>query len=408
MDKRLTVKQSNRKEVLDLLRKGGESSIADLHRRCGISKTTIKKVLDFYREQGIVLETGKGGSSDEGGKRPALFRFNKEFGFIASLHVGPGFIRAILTDLEGGILHSVRLALPAAEAKVVGSELVRIIQGFRAQLKKGGGALLAVVLGLPGIVDPRSGISIYSPHYSEWGSEIPLLSMVKEGLGFSVPFYCDNVNRFQALAERELGCAGQVDNFLILDAIEEGVGAGIVSNGTIRHGAHNLSGEIGHMILAPEKGYPCICGGRGCFEAMVSRRRIEELLREGRRRYPGSSVFQGSAECELPQLFLAAERRDPLAREVLEDVAHWFALGLNSVILVNDPRLIVIQGIYTAAGEWFRESIREELNRLSFPRINRKVDIVYSALGPERGVLGGAVYAIWEYFETTDLYGRAS
>ena len=44
----------------------------------------------------------------------------------------------------------------------------------------------------------------------------------------------------------------------------------IVTRGELMRGAHAISGEIGHMNLDPVDGARCICGSRGCFEAMVS------------------------------------------------------------------------------------------------------------------------------------------
>jgi predicted NBD/HSP70 family sugar kinase len=408
MNRRRTVKQNNRKIILDLARRADGFSIADIADRSGISKTTVNKVLDFYIDQGLVLEAGKGGSSDEGGKRPALFQFNRNYGYIASLHVGPGFIKGILTNMEGEILHSVHKGQPELQVDEIAGQLAVLIGEFNNRAIEGAVPLIAVVLAVAGVVDPDTGISVYSPHYDSWGNDVPLLDMVRNGLDFEVPFYMDNVNRFQAFAEKAIGCAEHVSNFLILDAIDEGVGAGVVLNGTLRHGVHNLSGEIGHMVLLPRGGDDCICGGKGCFEAMVSRKRIERLVSEGRSRFPDSAVFSEAGSFELDHLFRAARGQDPLAREILEDIASWFALGLNNIIMVNDPHLVVIQGIYTDAGDWFLERIKEEINRLSYPDIDRSLDIVYSELGPDRGVLGGAAYAIWDFFETTDIYGRVS
>ncbi len=50
-------------------------------------------------------------------------------------------------------------------------------------------------------------------------------------------------------------------------------------------GFADASGDVGHLILDPE-GPRCLCGERGCFEGLASRRavleRIHEAIREGR------------------------------------------------------------------------------------------------------------------------------
>ena len=404
MYKRRTVKQNNRKVILDLIRKVQDFSVAEISLKTGISKTTVKKVLDYFVSINFVIETGKGGSSDEGGKRPSLFRFNKEFGFIISIHFGPDFIKGMLSNMLGESVHTSHLSVNKLAVSDFVDLIVKLIHDFNELKVLDSRPILSCVLGLPGIVDPVNGLSIYSPHYNDWGSNVPVLSMIKERLQTTIPFSIENVNRYQAFAEKIIGSAQGVENFLIIDAIEEGVGAGVVLNGTIRHGKHNFSGEIGHMVLSPGDDTPCICGGNGCFEALVSRRRIETLIKNGRLKFPDSLIYRNTKSFELEDLFQAADQEDSLAIEILKDIAFWFAQGLNNVIMINDPQLIIIQGMYTRAGEWFLEEIRSELNQLSYPAIGRNIEIIYSELGQDRGVLGGAVYAIWDYFETVKIY----
>ncbi|MDA3959060.1 ROK family protein [Oceanispirochaeta sp.] len=401
---RRTVKQNNRKVILDLIRKVQVFSIADISLETGISKTTVKKVLDYYIGNMLVKEAGKGGSSDEGGKRPSLFQFNKDFGFIISVHFGPDFIKGMLSNMLGESVHTCHFAVNKLQVTDFVDLIVKLVHDFKDLKVLDNRPILSCVLGLPGIVDPKNGLSIYSPHYNDWGSNVPVLSMIKKKLQIDIPFYVENINRYQAFAEKIIGSAQNVDNFLIIDAIEEGVGAGVVINGTIRHGKHNFSGEIGHMVLSPGEEDTCICGGHGCFEALVSRTRIEKLIMKGRNEYPGSLIFHQAKTFELEDLFKAADQKDLLAREVLKDIAYWFSQGVNNVIMINDPQLVIIQGIYTRAGEWFLESIRQNLNQLSYPAIGRSLKLIYSELGQDRGVIGGAVYAIWDYFETTKIY----
>lgn len=408
MNKRWSVKQNNRKVILDFVRGLQNFSIADVSDQTGISKTTVKKVLDFYVENGLVKKTGKGGSSEEGGKRPSLFQFNKEHSFVISIHVGPGFIKGILTNLQGETVYSITQNMKRSTAEEAASRVASLINEILTQKILEESSILACVLGLPSVVDPKSGISVYTPHYEGWGRDVPFLKMVEDQVSESLTFYFDNINRFQAYAEKVKGCAKGIDNFLIIDSIEEGVGAGVVLNGTIRHGGHNLSGEIGHMILDPTNGFKCICNGKGCFEAMVSGARIKSLVDAGREQNPESLIFKLGKSFELGILFSASDAEDKLARLVLKDIAFWFALGLNNIILVNDPSLIIIQGMYINAGDWFLEQIKSELNKISYPGLNKNLDIVYSDLGADRGVLGGAVYAIQEYFETMDIYKEIS
>jgi predicted transcriptional regulator len=48
-----SLKQANRKVILDLLRKSGELSIAELPENTKLSKTTVMKIMNYNVEGGL-------------------------------------------------------------------------------------------------------------------------------------------------------------------------------------------------------------------------------------------------------------------------------------------------------------------------------------------------------------------
>jgi predicted NBD/HSP70 family sugar kinase len=106
----------------------------------------------------------------------------------------------------------------------------------------------------------------------------------------------------------------------------------------------------------------------------------------------------------MDHLFAALNSNDNFAKEIIDDVIKWFALGLSNVIVVYDPQMIIIQGIYVNAGEYFLNNLRHKIKELSLPRVEKNVVIEYSKLGWERGVIGGAAYVCWDYFEREEVY----
>ena len=51
--------------------------------------------------------------------------------------------------------------------------------------------------------------------------------------------------------------------------VSDGVGVGLVVNGELLRGKHNIAGEFAHMPLSID-GPRCACGATGCWEAYVS------------------------------------------------------------------------------------------------------------------------------------------
>ncbi len=398
-----THKQNNIRGVLSLIRSRATFSVAEISHAVRLSKTTVKKTIDLLAAMKLVLSAGKGESTEEGGKKPELYKFNRNFGYVISIHVTPDAIIAVTADLCADITYYKRQEVAAErDLDFILVQLVEIIRGFVAMKASSSEKLVGIVVALPGLADASRGLSIYSPHYPSWGRNVPLVQLLREklGEGYDVPLFIDCVNRYQAVAEREKGVAGGVTNFIIIDALNEGLGSGIITHGELMRGSQGLSGEIGHMTVNPVDGPLCICGNRGCFEAMVSARRLRELIRDARARGVSSLLFTNGMPDDIPLDAICdlASKGDPFCTSLIDDVARWFIVGLGNIIMVNDPELIIIQGQYVKAGTCFLEKLRDGVRHIGLPDVEKQVRIEYSTLGEERGVIGAAAFAIADFF----------
>jgi len=398
-----TLKQNNARGILELMRQADVISVAAVSERIGLSKTTVKKIIDLLCSMNLACSAGKGLSTEEGGKKPELFRFNKSFGFVVSVHITPDAILAATTDLCGDITRLEKSEVSSERSlPLIIERLSQTIKGLAEPKMRTGEKLVGIVVALPGLADSSKGISIFSPHYPSWGRNVPFVDMLRQALSgrLDAPLFIDCVNRYQAIAEREKGVAAGVSNFMIIDALTEGLGAGIVLHGELLRGSQSLSGEIGHMTLNPIDGPPCICGKNGCFEAMVSAKRIRRMALDAYARGEQSVLFKdGEPEhVSLETVCEGARQEDRVCTHLIDDVAHWFAIGLGNIIMVNDPELVVIQGQYVKAGECFLARVRNGMKQIGLPEVEKRVRIEYSRLGEERGVIGGAAFVLDDYF----------
>ena len=71
-----------------------------------------------------------------------------------------------------------------------------------------------------------------------------------------------------------------------------------------------------------------------------------------------------------------------------------------------DPEMIIIHGLYTAAGDDFLKNLREEVHSVSLVKIRKNVEIEYGQFGKERGAVGGAAFVVADYFSRKHLYGK--
>lgn len=145
------------------------------------------------------------------------------------------------------------------------------------------------------------------------------------------------VNDSQAAAVAEASGAGQ--GTAVLLTVGTGIGGAVVADGRLVLG-EGAAGDFGHMVV-DVNGPPCVCGGRGCLEQLVSGRVLDEAAR--------GLGFTHAGELD------EAAAGNPVAQAVLESAADTLTWALRSVVAAADPRVIVLGGGLMASGRLLPE-----------------------------------------------------
>jgi len=115
INKQKTLKQANRKVILNVLRNSEEISVADLSKEVNLSKQTLMKIMNYYTKNGMVIIAGKGNSTEEGGKKPNIYKFNKNGGYAIGMAISANRLFSVITDLKSNILDKISVTLEADE-----------------------------------------------------------------------------------------------------------------------------------------------------------------------------------------------------------------------------------------------------------------------------------------------------
>jgi len=399
--KQKTLKQINRKVILNVLRNSGKLSISELSKKVNLSKPTLMKIMNYYIKEGFVTIAGKGNSTEEGGKKPNIYKFNEDGGYAIGIIISANRLFAVITNLKSRILDKISIALKTDEE--FDSVLKKIIDSYNCLIKNteiNRKRITGLAVGAYGITNFAKGKVIFSPHFPSWGKNLELKKRIKEQIPDEIPIFIDNHIRFQVFAEKILGLAKKKSNVVAIQA-GKGMVAGVIIENEIKRGNHSLIGEIGHMIIDPEAKEICACGGKGCFEIMVSTDRIVKQAKKKYKEYTDSIIFKdGNPEkVDIYSIFDASNKKDRLALIIMDEVINWFGIGVSNIILMYDPQIMIIQGIFTKAGKYFLENLRKKINEISLFSIKRETEIKYSKLGDKVGVLGAASYVLSKYFE---------
>jgi len=230
-------------------------------------------------------------------------------------------------------------------------------------------------IGTPGAISPRTGLMKNSNTVCMIGQ--PVKSDLENLLGRKIEIQND-ANCF-AMAEALLG-AGRGKKFVFGVIIGTGCGGGIVHNGEVITGRQAITGEWGHMSIAPD-GPLCYCGQRGCVETYISGGGLEA-------RYAGQFGVKKPLR-EIEKDFYAGE---PKAVEFMKIFFRNFGRALANLIDVLDPDMIVLGGGVSKFDAIYTEGVAQVAKFVFSDSL--ETPIVKHQLGDSAGVIGAALIGI--------------
>lgn len=383
------LKRINLNTVLNTIRLKGPISRASLSRTIGISKPTMSNIIKSLEKDGLIIKAGIGESTAEGGKKPVLYKFNKDYGYIIGAEIRINEILVVLSNYEAIILSSVVTEIGENRSK---KEVIKkLFDSFELVIKKAKvkkNNLKGIGVGLHGIVDHKKGTLISAPHFPEWGKNINFSKKIKDK--YKVKTYIDNQDRMLVCAEKIFGLGRKYNNIVAIGS-EEGIGAGIIIKGDIYRGNDFIAGEIGHTIINPD-GPKCSCGKAGCAEVMISTKILKENIKTHIKNNKDSILYKKFKDdinsIKLKDIFEAYVSDDRFTEDIMSDIEHYFEIFIANIILHYNPEIIIIEGDYVEASNKFIKRIEDNINDQIFPNLKIKPNIKLSELGRFAGPLG--------------------
>ena len=209
---------------------------------------------------------------------------------------------------------------------------------------------------MPGQIDTANGIARLAVNL--FLRDYPLGPRLAEILG--VPVVLDNDVRVATLGVYRFdNPAG--DRNLVYVSIGTGLATGVILDGQLLRGRHNMAGEFGHMIVEPD-GPLCNCGTRGCLEAVVS---ATAVIRRGREAVAAGrpTVLSRHASLTARDVYAAAAAGDAVAQEIVDTVGAELGRALRTIIVAYDVDAVVLGGGVTRAGSQYLRPILAEWER---------------------------------------------
>jgi predicted NBD/HSP70 family sugar kinase len=201
------------------------------------------------------------------------------------------------------------------------------------------------------------------------------------GEHFGVPVLVDNDVNIMALGERQLAWP-EVDDLLFVK-VATGIGAGVISGGTLRRGAQGTAGDLGHVYVPRGAEIYCRCGNRGCLEALASGAALGRQLQ----------TEDGAALSSL-DVIERVRQGDIEAIQAVRQAGRDIGEVLTTCVSLINPSTIVIGGSLSAAGEFLIAGVREAIYTRATPFATQHLEITRSRMGADAAIAGAGVLAI--------------
>jgi len=365
------IRQHNRQLLLRAVYTGLADNRAALAAETGLAKPTVSDLIGELIAEGLLVESGRGESTDSGGKRPTLVRFVPNARQVIGVSLDNGRAFGVLSNLSGQVIAQHYDELENAQGDDAAEILTAVINGLVAQLDA---PLLCIGVGVPGVVDVPNGVVADSPPLG-WTNYALVERLAQQ---YHVPVYTGNSAELTALAQYAFGLNSDDDSSkLVTVLVTNSVEVGITLDGTAYHQGGDISGlcaggaeRLDHLL-----GWPAVQARTAELRAMYR----ESLLPENGLTYM--------------HIHYGAMNGDPAAQQLCDELSTHLAQIAAWIVGLLRPNHISLAGPIVNLGEAFLNQVVAKTETMLWPQVIRPV-IFSLAYSGNLSAIGAAALAL--------------
>lgn len=298
---------------------------------------------------------------------------------VIGVDLGGTKVSAALFSDKGKLITKEYRLLEGATGSAVGVLIAEMIVSLRSQ--RPDMPVEAVGICVPGIVYSKRE-TVWAPNIPGWDN-YPLKNDLQAVLGDrSIRIHIASDRTCYILGEVWKGAAQGCADAIYL-AVGTGIGAGILLDGRIIHGANDIVGATGWMALEPPYKEDYI--PMGCFEYYASGNGIglqaKKLYGDGSK--TSYDVFANYGQ-------------DPVATQILDKAIQFWGMGSANLVSLFNPQKVIFGGGVFGPAVRFIDRIYAEARKWGQPISMRDVKFCPSALEGDAALLGAAYLCLWE------------
>jgi glucokinase len=316
---------------------------------------------------------------------------------VIGIDLGGTKLAGALFTPKGKMLCKNVVSLAGCQGRAVGALIRHELTLLLAAVRRRQLNISAIGISVPGISYSRTG-KVWAPNIPGW-ENYPLrreiLAAVRDK---SIRVAIGSDRACYILGETWRGVAKGCRNAIFL-AVGTGIGAGILADGRILRGAHDIAGAIGWLAL--NRPFRRDYVGCGCFEYHASGTGLVKVAGEILAQHPSrSSNTPPPRHSTAPSfssardVFSAYDHGDPVAREVIAQAVEFWGMAVANLVSLFNPQKIIFGGGVFGPAAQFLDDIYAEAQKWAQPISIKQVKLQVSKLGGDAGLYGAGCLAL--------------
>lgn len=395
------MKIQNQKNILALIKKEADISRADIAAELDISRATVTNIVRELIKNKLVKESKIGKSS--GGRRPMLLQLRSDAAFIIGLEWGIEAVKAVLLNFKAEII--------AAEEKLSQKKTLAEYQSLSCSLIEKFKDILAaeaniigIGLGIHGLVDPKEGKSIFTPHFN-W-QELNIKAVLEKK--YDYPTLIDNDVRMMAAGEIARGR----DNFIFINT-GSGIGSALVFNSKLYYGNNYAAGEFGHMKLTTaqnsfhsDEGQKSKTNKNNKEAEKTTKKTLEALASKESIINRYQKLKNLKTEPDFKEIINNYQKEEKEAVLVIETALNFFAGAIANLVNILNPEAVVIGGLFAEYKEIFIDGTAKIVKKEVLDQALKDLKIETAYYQEKAGAVGAGLKVLNNFFEFELKGGR--
>lgn len=312
-----TMRLNNERSVIRHVINYGPISRSKISRDLSINKVTISSILEDLLSQQYVVEIGEGESTKNGGRKPKLIEFNKNFGYFINIEIGKNYINIMSTWANGQIARFEEISTIDKSDEQIYQIINKKINNF---------ALKSTVHSLLGI-----SLAVHHRVFNNVSQkpilkDIDLPKVLEKN--FEVPVILLNSANAAAIFQRDFSSNNEIKNLISL-TINETIDAGIIIDENLYLGNQAAAGNIADMkfLLSTDDKIVQINPIEYCSQEAI----LKEVYKE-----------KGLNNLSLQQLSKLYVQGNPRVVASIKQFIQGLSLVLNNLIASYAPQIVFL------------------------------------------------------------------